>query len=245
MSAGGEDFIKLNALRVEALYNNSATPVAVTLTGCVVLFFVLLNKQNLFPAILWLTLLLIVSAIRYYTVMRYHASSKAPENYNYWLTIFLTGTICSGTILGSTAYIFIVGDDIINAGLLTMFILVLNSGSIGIYSAFMRVYYGYNIPAILPLIVYMLSSNNVQLNKLGIIFIAFIVFIFVIQYHAHRIMNQMISVKLDNRNLLDSYEHDQSKLHILERMYNTNLQELKVVKNELASCREKLKRNNE
>ena len=99
--------------------------------------------------------------------------------------------------------------------------------------------------AILPLIVYMLSSNNVQLNKLGIIFIAFIVFIFVIQYHAHRIMNQMISVKLDNRNLLDSYEHDQSKLHILERMYNTNLQELKVVKNELASCREKLKRNNE
>ena len=65
MSSNGEDFLKLSTLRVEALYNNSVIPVAVTLTGCVVLFFVLLNNQNQFAAVSWLTVLLIVSAVRY------------------------------------------------------------------------------------------------------------------------------------------------------------------------------------
>lgn len=245
MNVNREDIVKLNALRVEALYSNTGIPVAVTLVGCVVLFFVLLNKTNMVPAISWLSILLIVSAFRYFFIKRFKASTRKPEDYKHWLMIFLIGTICSGLVLGSTAYVFIVDDDVINVGLLTMFILVLNSGSIGIYSAFKRVYYGFNIPVIVPLIFYFISQDNAQLNKLGMMFVAFVIFIFIIQYHSHKILNQMISVKLDNINLMDGYELDQSRISILDKMYNTNLKELEKTKLELASCQEKLNSKNQ
>ena len=245
MDANGEDFIKLNALRVEALYNNSVIPVAVTLTGCIVLFFVLMNKQNAFPAVCWLILLITVSVIRYFIVRRYHTSEKLPEDYKHWLNVFLVGAISSGLVLGSAAHVFIIDDNIINIGLLTMFILVLNSGSIGIYSSYNRVYYGFNIPTIVPFVFFLITSNNPLLHKLCIIFLAFIGFIFVIQYHSQRIINQLISVKLDRENLLDSYELDQSRIIILEKMFNTNLRELKIARNELAECQKKLKQKDD
>lgn len=241
MSVTREDISKLNALRVETLYNNTAIPVAVTLTGCVVLFFVLLDEKNSAAAYVWLSLLLIISFVRFLLVKRYHATQKDPDDYPHWLKLFVIGTVCSGLLLGSTAYVFIVDDDIINIGLLTMFILVLNSGSIGIYSAFKRVYYSFNIPAALPLAVYLFSQGNAMLNKLGMIFVAFIVFIFVIQYHAHQIIIQMISIQLDNQNLLSSYELDQSRINIMERLFNTNQRELETTKLKLKDCEEKLK----
>lgn len=244
MDAYGEDINKLNALRVETLYSNTAIPVAVTLTGCVALFFVLLDKNNTPAAFIWIGLLFFISFMRFLTVRRYHATKKMPDEYKRWLTLFMIGTVCSGLLLGSTPYIFIVNNDIINAGLLTMFILVLNSGSIGIYSAFNRVYYSFNVPAVLPLAVYLFSQNDVMLNKLGVIFIAFILFIFIIQYHAHRIIKQMISIKLDNQNLLSSYEIDKSRIDVLERMFNTNQKELEVTKRRLLDCEENLKQAN-
>ena len=61
----------------------------------------------------------------------------------------------------------------------------------------------------------------------------------------NKILNQMISVKLDNINLMDGYELDQSRINILDKMYNTNLKELEKTKLELASCQEKLKSKNQ
>ncbi len=144
-------------MRLEALYNNSIIPVFVTLTGCTALFYVLWNKEIAVAAISWLTILFIVTAIRCFIVTQYRTSKKSPEDYVYWLNIYIIGAICSGTVLGSTAYVFIVDYNIMNTGLLTMFILVMASGSIGIYSVFRRIYYGFNLPTIIPLIVFLLN----------------------------------------------------------------------------------------
>lgn len=241
MNMDKDDSIRLNALRVEALYDNSLIPVAVTFTGCAVLVFVLWNKEIAIAAISWLTLLFIIYAIRYFINTRYHASTKSHEDYAYWLNVFFIGTICSGAVLGSTAYVFSVGNNIINAGFLTMFILVLVSGSIGIYSVFQRIYYGFTIPTIIPLIIYLLYQQNELMNKLCMVIIAFVVFIFVIQFHASKIINQLLMIELNNKNLLDSYELDHDKINNLERLYNTSKMQLNNAQDELRLYREKLK----
>ncbi len=39
MNTNKEDWMKINAIRVETLYNNSFIPLLVTLTGCTLLFY--------------------------------------------------------------------------------------------------------------------------------------------------------------------------------------------------------------
>jgi hypothetical protein len=235
-----DDLIKLDELRIETLYDNTVIPVVVTLTGCVVLAFVLWDKENTLAVISWLTLLFTVTTIRYLINVRFHGSTKSHEDYADWLNIFFVGTICSGTVLGSTAFVFGVGNNIINAGLLTMFILVLVSGSIGIYSIFKRIYFGFTIPTIVPLIIYLLYQQNELMNKLCTVIIAFVVFIFVIQFHASKIINQLLLIKLNNKNLLDRYELDHDRIHDLAKLYNYTTRKLNNTQDELRLCQEKL-----
>ena len=233
-----EDLIHLNALRVEALYDHSVIPVAISLIGSTVLCIALWDAKIAVAASSWLVILYIVYIIRYLTVTRYHATIKRPEDYTYWLNIFLIGALCSGTMLGSAVYIFIVDDDIFNIGILTMFLLILISGSTGIYSVYQRIYYAFTLPIIVPLIIFMLYKNNDLIHKLCMITTAFTVCIFVVQFHAHRMIYQVLIIKLDNKNLLNGYELDQDRIKIMERLHESSTIQLETAKNALRRCQE-------
>ena len=157
--------------------------------------------------------------------------------------MFFIGALCSGSLLGSTAYIFITDYDLLNISLLMMFMLVLISGSIGIYSVFQRVYYGFAIPTIVPLAIYLLTQKNELLNQLCLILIAFVLCIFIIQFHSHRIIKQLLTFKLDNDVLIKHYELDHDRINILERMFKSCEMRLKNTENELRKCKERLEQN--
>lgn len=233
MSDDPNDFIKLNALRVEALYCHSIIPVAVMLCGAIILICILWNTDNALALITWFVILLLVAIVRGLNIFRYRSSENKPELYPYWLNAYFYGAVFSGVVWGSTAYVLLVSDNIVDAGLLVMFILVVAAGSIGIYSIFLRVYYGFNLPAVIPLIIYLLSRGDELLNMLGAITIVFIGFIFLIQYDAHKAINQLLVIKLNNRFLLDGYEEDQQKIRALEKQNRNIDKELESTRLEL------------
>lgn len=246
MSDNRDDYIKLNALRVEALYSHSVIPVAVMLCGALILVFILWSKTNALPLLTWFFILLLVTIGRYINVFRYRVAEKIPEQYIHWLNRYFYGAVLSGMIWGSAAYVFITSNDIVNVGLLCMFMLVVAAGSIGIYSIFQRMYYGFNLPAIIPLVVYLLSNSDELLNSLGIILIIFVGFIFVIQYDAHNVVNQLLVIKFDNRHLLNGYEKDQRRIRDLQGLNNIKDVEIKKIRTELNNLKntiEKLKKN--
>ena len=93
---------------------------------------------------------------------------------------------------------------------------------------------------LLPLIIFLLNQNNEQFNKLSIILIAFTVCIFIIQYYAHRAINQLFMIKIENENLLDGYEVDQDKIKDLQSLNNSYTTRLTDTVSELKLCQEKL-----
>jgi len=240
MNADENDLKRLKELQLDTLYYSSIVPVIVTLAGGFVLYYILLDVSNTIAAISWLTIFFIVSVIRIIVIRSYNISIKSPKRYDYWLNTFFAGVVCTGTLLGSLAYIFIIDQDIINIGLLTMFILVVASGSIGIYSVYQRIYYGFNIPMLLPLIIFLLIQNNEQFNKLSIILIAFTVCIFIIQYYAHRAINQLLMFKIKNNNMFDEHKVDQDRIKDLQGLNNSYTTQLTDTVSELRLCQEKL-----
>lgn len=219
------------------------------LCGAIILICMLWNKSNAPALIIWFMILLLIAVFRGINVFKYRASEKKPELSPYWLNAYFYGAVFSGVVWGSAAYVLLVSDNIVDAGILTMFILVVTAGSIGIYSIFQRVYYGFNLPAVIPLVIYLLSRNDELLNMLGAITIVFIGFIFLIQYDAHKAINQLLVIKLNNRFLLDGYEEDQQKIRSLEkqnRYIDKELEctrlELSMSKNIVANLRKQLKK---
>lgn len=240
MSDVRDDHVKLNSLRVEALYDHSIIPIAVMLSGALILVFVLWDSNNALPLLSWLTILLLVTTGRFINVRQYRVSGKIPEQYSRWLIRYLFGAILSGMIWGSAAYVFITGFNIVDIGILSMFMLVVVAGSIGIYSIFQSTYYGFNLPAIVPFIFFLLTSKEEILNTFGFVIIIFTGFILVIQYDAHRIINQLLLVKFDNHHLLSGYEKDQRKIRTLETLISIKDIELKKIKTELNNLKKQV-----
>jgi hypothetical protein len=234
MSENTEEYLILQTLRVNALYSNAAIPVVVLLCGAIGLMISLWDERNAVVLISWFASLVTITAVRCFIVFRYQHSSKKMEEYPFWLYIYAIGTFFSGIVWGSTAYLLPVDNSLAELGLITMFMLVVISGSIGIYSVFKRVYYALCLPTIMPLIIFLLIQDNEQLNNLCIITSLFTFFIFVIHYHSQRITNQLLLTKFDNKVLLDNYETDKEKINILERLNNTRTQQLEKVRLELS-----------
>lgn len=238
MSDDTDDYIKLNALRVEALYDHSIIPVAVMLCAAVILVCILWNENNALALFAWFSMLLLVTIVRYINVFKYRTSEKNPGQYPFWLNMYFGGAVLSGMVWGSAAYVFITNNNTVDTILLTMLITVTAAGSIGIYSIFQRVYYGFNLPAVIPLIVYLVSRGDQLVNMLGAITVVFVGFIFVIQYDAHKVINQLLLIKLDNRFLLDSYERDQRRISKLEMLNKNKDEEIKKIRVELSISRD-------
>ena len=240
MSEVMDDHFKLNSLRVEALYDHSVIPVAVMLCGALMLVFVLWEKSNAMPLLSWFFVLLLVTIARFVNVYRYRISYKVPEQYIRWLNRYIIGTVLSGMIWGSAVFVFITGNNLIGVGIISMFMLVVAAGSIGIYSIFQRTYYGFNLPAIVPLIYFLLTSNDDILNTLGYIMIIFAGFIFVIQYDAHKAINQLLVIKFDNQHLLQGYEKDQRKIRTLETLSTIKDVEITKIRSELKNLKQNI-----
>jgi hypothetical protein len=234
MSDNKEDYLILQTLRVNALYSNAAIPVVVLLCGAIGLMVSLWDERNSYVLISWLIILITITVVRCFIVFRYHQSNKKTEEYPFWLYIYSIGTFFSGIAWGSAAYLLPTYNSVIELGLISMFMLVVISGSIGIYSVFKRVYYALCLPTIIPLIIFLLIQDDKQLNNLCIITSLFTFFIFVIHYHAQRITNQLLLTKFDNKVLLDNYETDREKINILERLNNTRTKQLEKARLELS-----------
>lgn len=235
-----KDITVLNALRVEALYNHGVIPSVVTLIGALIIFFIFRGEELTGYQISWLVLLLIISMGRYFTVWLYKTIDVPAENYRSWLNLYFAGVVLTGSVIGSFVFIFSEHGEIYDIYLLTMFFLVLLSGSIGIFSIYQRIYYGFNLPLIIPLIAYLFSVDNTLLNTLAEFVCLFAIFIFIIQYQSHRIIDQLLSIRLDNRNLIDRYAVDQNRIDTLESTNDIKTRKIEELNIALRDCRRKL-----
>lgn len=233
MPEGNGDYLILRTIRVNALYNNAATPVIVMLCGAVGLATTFWDATNSTALISWFSILFIITAARCFLVFKYHRTEIRPEQYPYWLDLYFVGTMLSGFAWGSTAYLLPIENSPIELGLITMFMLVVISGSIGIYSIFKRVYYALSLPTILPLIFFLFIQEDKQLNQLCLITSVFTFFIFVVHYHAQKIANELLILKFDNKILLDHHETDQERINTLERLNRARSDQLEKAQSEL------------
>lgn len=85
----------------------------------------------------------------------------------------------------------------------------------------------------IPLIIYLFSANDTVLNTLADFVCLFVIFIFIIQFQSNRIIDRFLSIRLDNRNLIDRHDTEQKKIDSLREGDNEKSSKIKKLQTKL------------
>ena len=236
-----KDLIEIKPQRVDALYRQSIATISASVTAALILIIVLWGEVAASRLMSWFLILLLITCIRIFYVYKYKSLGQEQKDYDYWLRVYLIGAIAFGIMWGLIIYIFMLNENIIYMGFMLLCICGLVAGSVASYSVFHSVFYGLNLPAVIPIIIYLFSHDEPQLNTLGILFCFFVGFLFVIEYQGHKMINNSLMLQVSNLSLVRYIDDEQEKINSLTITNKNSLETTDRTRQKLIHAQEKIK----
>ena len=161
-------------------------------------------------AIIWGGLICLTSALRY---THYHVTRDRKitvDNYMNLLVLLVFFSAVSGGLWGALGIILPVTDNVLVMVLTVMLLVGMVAGSLASLSIYNYAYFAYAIPAILPLSLRCLLSEDQVLNMVGVLSLAFL---FVNMFHSHlaqKAVVRSINLVLENQNLIQRLQFEKN-----------------------------------
>lgn len=193
---------QLNPRRLEVLYEQAVPSIAASLLTTLVVAYALWEHVQTSRLIVWFSIFSILSGTRYYLVYRYSRSSTKLTRFNFWLQLYVASALISGIMWGLSAYIIILDDSVLYTGFLLMCIVGLIAGSISSYSVFHSVFYAFSLPAIIFFSIFLYDTGGKAFNTMIYLSCFFFLFMSIIEYRTHKIINHSIALQFNNTSLL-------------------------------------------
>ena len=210
---------ELNCKRTEVLYEQSLPTIVASFVAAIILVVILFGEIAGKALFTWFAVFLLLSAIRVYGIIQFNYSSTRIDNHDLWLSRYVLGAFLSGMMWGMTGFIFMPGLDIIYTAFITLCVSGLVAGSIPSYSVYHGVYYGFNIPAITPLIIYLLTKNSSQYYVILVLLCFFVAFMFFIESRTHKMVLNLLKLKFDTMNLMLNLDEIQQEAASIQKKW--------------------------
>ena len=176
---------EIKAKKIQILYRHANTVIISTLILAVVTStFVYLEiwpeNRSIDPLAIWLIMYLTVSVIRLYGISLYNKSSMDPEQTNYRLYTYLSGTVVSGCLWGLFFLYMVSLLDIINTNLMIFLMMGMISAAVAAYATSLLAFSVATLAMSCPVIIYFLLHTEGIMNDMGFMMTIYIVFLFII-----------------------------------------------------------------
>ena len=215
------ELIQFGNKRIDVLYEQSLPTIIASQTAAIILLFILWGHSEISSLVIWFGLFLLLTGVRLYGIYSYKHSSSIYDQQDIWLKRYIIGAFLSGCMWGATGFILISNIDIIYTGFITLCVCGLVAGSIPSYSIYHSVYFSFNLPAIIPLLLYLLSKNNPQYYVMALLMCFFVGFMFFIEFRTHKMILNLLKLKFDTVNLmLDLDEKQQQAISLQKKREN-------------------------
>lgn len=208
---------KIKTECINVLYQQSRIVLLSNLAASTVLSFILLNHFPSTPVIIWLTSIYTLSVIRYFLAKEFHKSEIKSGTISKWGNYFLMTTIISGILWGSTGYLFFDSNNLLILFFLTLSLTGTLVASLPSLSSVISTYYGFAIPALLPLIYKYLTHGSYDFILFGTL-----IFVFLFTQLAYaRIHNKTliksIILRFENTSLINKLKKQNIKSSIAQK----------------------------
>ncbi|MEX2524672.1 MAG: hypothetical protein WD750_06920 [Gammaproteobacteria bacterium] len=204
------DFLLINQYRI--LYNQSIITFLFPVLTSIALCFILWPVSGHFYLLLWTSIVIVFSVIRYALIWKLNQRRVTVENAAKWLDFFTFNVFVSGAIWGTAPIILIPyrPDALLNFTLynsLTMIIICgLVAGAVISYSVSKWVLFFYAFPALFPPAVYLISLGDKYNSALGGFVLLYLLFITISSFLLYNQYYQYMSIQYRYHKLENEYE---------------------------------------
>ena len=146
----------------------------------------------------WLTLLLLLSIIRSFTVYRYKLASPSPEEVKIWTHRFMLGSIAASTIWGSSSILLFPTDDLTRQVFLAFVLGGMAAGAITSLSYIKLAVYIFLGFTLIPLAIRFFYSGTELSLAMGTMITVYFVVLLQSAKQSHTISTQNISMQIEN-----------------------------------------------
>ncbi|MGD9040260.1 MAG: PAS domain S-box protein, partial [Desulfobacteraceae bacterium] len=195
---------RLYAARVRQVYKQSHIGVVASLANSIILIALLWDLVPHSAAVIWVSVMVLMSALRYALFYRYRRSSLTPVNAGRFSMGFIIGVSLYGVVWGSSGVFLFPSESIAHQAFLALMLGGMVVGAAAVFSIVMKAYFAFALPALIPIILrFFLLGDDIHRAMGGMGLLAGII----ISYIAKR-MNavNVSSIKLQFENI-DLIEH--------------------------------------
>ncbi|KPK28897.1 MAG: hypothetical protein AMK69_08140 [Nitrospira bacterium SG8_3] len=190
---------RLHAARVRQLYNQSHIGIVASLANSIILIALLWDLVPHSASIIWVSVMVLITALRYALFYRYRRSSLTPSNAGGFSVGFIIGVSLYGMVWGSSGIFLFPSGSVAHQAFLALMLGGMVVGAAAVFSIVMKAYFAFALPALIPIIVrFFLLGDDIHRAMGGMGLLAGII----ISYIAKR-MNvvNVSSIKLQFENI--------------------------------------------
>ena len=189
------DTAHIRGEQVALLYNSIPSAVAITIINGVILSLVQWSYVNQTLAIIWITLIAVISTARLLMYQRYLKAKPASLEVAPWARWFHISLILAGCIWGSSAYLLFPSEDAVRQVFLAFVLAGMTAGAITTLSADLYAVLAFIFTSLVPFIVRLLSINSPVSLPMGVLVVLFLIMMCVTAWRSHRAVSEFLSMR--------------------------------------------------
>ena len=143
---------RLYAARVRQLYKQSHIGIVASLGNSIILIALLWDLVPHSAAILWVSVMLLITALRYALFYKYRRSSLTPANAGGFSMGFVIGVGLYGMVWGSSGIFLFPSESVAHQAFLALMLGGMVVGAAAVFSTVMKAYFAFALPALVPII---------------------------------------------------------------------------------------------
>lgn len=189
------------------------------------MMFVFRDHLSQTSLILWLTIFIFVTGLRYNRSCAYSNSENTSSNLSYWFSWHFFGVTISGIIWGGFILLLAQSADSTYLSLVTICAAGLCAGAAIAYSTSLISFLLFSIPLLTPIGGFLVVSENSATNTLGYFVFLFLIAIITISYRLSKTIKSSLGLQLEKEELLAALETEKQQIMDTNKELEKDIQE--------------------
>ena len=192
--------------QISLLYKQLPFSILVVFVVAPVFGFIIWADHNIYPLIIWLSLLFAVTALRYFSYQSFKRTILNETNIRRWEYYFLAGVAVSALLWGSTCLLITEHGPALHQILAVFILMGLIGGSLATLSSSVLAFRIFMIFSLLPYIIKYLYIGDADHLMIAGLIIFYIIVMIPISSSIFQTIERSLRLHYKNKSLLESYK---------------------------------------
>ncbi|MBK8509482.1 MAG: GAF domain-containing protein [Candidatus Competibacteraceae bacterium] len=209
----GDDFIsrRIDAQRVQLLYDQAPLGIVANLMIAPVLTFLLWDEAPRSALLIWLALLETTLVIRLILVIIHQRCAAEAEKVERWVERYIWACAATGTCWGGCVFLLALTPSLVHQMFICLILGGVLMGGILTMTSVMTACVAYALPLVLPPALWLLLQDDLMRAVMGFTGVLYLLLALGTAHRYHRVLSQALRLALENLELARSYARVQEQ----------------------------------